>query len=158
MLCSRSFKVYWQFMFIFGYLGSRPCDERVAFPVLTLGTWVSLLALSNELGLVANVLPELFEVFVLLLLDVIVEATDAGVEVFEKFVDDLLLSPPPGALRWLDKSLFSLLFCCVFIIDMDFPLCKRSLDDILGLLPILELLSPSLVSPSWSLEINNLIR
>ena len=99
MLCFRSFKVDWQSMFIFGYLGSRPCDERVAFPVLTLGTLVSLLALSNELGLVVNVLPELFEAFVLLLLDVIVEATDAGFEVFEKFVDDLLLSPPPGALR-----------------------------------------------------------
>ena len=99
MLCSRSFKVYWQSIFIFGYLGSRPCDERVAFPVLTLGTLVSLLALSNELGLVVNVLPELFEGFVLLLLDAIVEATDAGVEVFEMFVDDLLLSTPPGALR-----------------------------------------------------------
>ena len=85
-------------MFIFGYLGSRPCDDRVVFPVLTLGTWVSLLALSNELGLVANVLPELLEAFELLLLDVIVEATDAGVEVFEMF-DDLLLSTPPGALR-----------------------------------------------------------
>ena len=103
---------------------------------------------------VNEVFVELLEEFVLPLVVVILDDADTEIGAFTKLDDDRLLSNAADTVRWFDEwSPFSLLVCCVFIIDIDFPPCKRSLDGILeDFIPSLELSSKSLVSPSWSLQ------